>query len=57
MKSLIAKLLIGMINPELIKSLVGILLSMVEAAVKSTETDWDDKNIMPIVDKLKKSLT
>lgn len=56
MKELIAKLLLGLINPELVKSIVLIMVEFLIAAVKSSATDWDDKVILPILEKLKKSL-
>jgi hypothetical protein len=56
MRSLFGKLVIGLINPDLIISLVKLILGVLEQAIKSTSTDWDDKNILPIVEKLKKAL-
>lgn len=56
MSSLFGKLIIGLINPELILTVVKLLLGVVSEAVKSTKTDWDDKNILPIIEKLRKAL-
>lgn len=56
MKSLFAKLLLGLINADLVKSIVLLMVEFVIQAVKSTTTDWDDKVILPILEKLKKSL-
>ena len=56
MSNLFGKLVIGLINPDLIISLVKLLLGVVEQAIKTTKTDWDDKNILPIIEKLKKAL-
>lgn len=56
MSSLFGKLFIGLINPEMLLTVIKLMLAVVSEAVKSSETDWDDKNILPIIDKLQKAL-
>jgi hypothetical protein len=56
MKAILIRLAISMIRPELIFSLINLSLTAIESAVKSSSTEWDDKAILPIVEKLKKAL-
>ncbi len=56
MKDVILRLLVSLFRPELVFSLVKTALQVIESAVKSTSTDWDDKNILPIIKKLKQAL-
>lgn len=56
MKDVILRLLIGLIKPELVFSIVNIALQAIKSAVKSSQTDWDDKVILPIIEKLEKAL-
>ena len=56
MKGILFRLLMAVLNPEMILSIVRIAISALESAVKSTSTDWDDKLIMPVLEKLKKAL-
>ena len=56
MSSLFGKLIIGLINPQLIFTLVKLLLGIIEGAIKTTKTEWDDKTLLPVLEKLKKAL-
>lgn len=56
MSNLFGKIIIGLINPELIVSLVKLILGVAEQAIRSSKTDWDDNNILPILETLKKAL-
>lgn len=50
------KILVNLIKPELLITLIDLALSLIETAVKTSSTDWDDKNILPIVTKLRGAL-
>lgn len=45
-----------MVNTEVITSIVKLALSALKAAVKSTSTDWDDKVLLPLIDKVENAL-
>lgn len=54
MKAILFRLLMAILNQEMIVSIVRIAISALESAVKSSSTEWDDKIILPILEKLKK---
>lgn len=56
MKTVLLRLLVAMVRPELVISLMNLALQMIESGIKSSSTDWDDKNILPIVKKLRSAL-
>lgn len=56
MQSIIAKLFISLVNPAMIGTIVKMLLEVVRQAILSTATEWDDKTVLPFVDKLLKAL-
>lgn len=37
-------------------SIIGLAVVAIETAVKSSQTDWDDKVILPTLEKLKNAL-
>ena len=53
MKVILMRLVVAILNPAMIGSIVNIALASLEAAIKSSSTDWDDKNLLPILNKLK----
>lgn len=56
MKDLILKFLMSLLNADLILGFVKLGIDFIEAAIKSSATDWDDKIILPILEKLKEKL-
>ena len=48
MQAIIGKLLVNLINPTLIFQVVKLFLGFIREAIKSSKTDWDDKNILPL---------
>lgn len=56
MKSILFRLLIAVVNPDVIFSIVRLAITALKAAIKSSSTDWDDKAILPILEKLEKAL-
>jgi hypothetical protein len=56
MKGIALRLVVALFKPELVFSLVNLALQMIESAIKSSSTDWDDKNLLPMVQKLRKAM-
>lgn len=56
MQTLILKMLLALVNPELIVGIAKFGLGFLKQAIVSTKTDWDDKTLLPIVEKLEKAL-
>ena len=55
-KALILKIIIQIINPDMIVGLVRTAIESIKQAVLSSETKWDDKTILPVIEKLEKAL-
>ena len=56
MQNLILKALLALVNPDLIVSIVKIFIGFAKQAIISSKTEWDDKAILPIIEKLEKAL-
>lgn len=57
MRTILFRLLISMVNADLIKSVVVSALGFLEAAIISSSTDWDDKTLLPVLKKLKDAMS
>lgn len=56
MKTILFRLLIAVLRPELVISILKMALELIESAVVSSSTDWDDKTILPIIKRLRGAL-
>ena len=56
MKEILLRLVFAMVNSDVIYSIVRLAIVALKSAIKSSSTDWDDKTILPIIEKLEKTL-
>ena len=56
MNQIVLRLIMAMVNSDVIVSIVKIALNALKAAVKSSSTDWDDKILLPIIEKVQKTM-
>lgn len=56
MQTLLTKMLLSLVNPELIVGITRLAVSFAKQAIISSKTDWDDKALLPIVEQLEKAL-